>query len=151
MKLSDLKPTPGAVRKRRRVGRGIATGQGKTCGRGQKGQRARGRVPVGFEGGQTPLYQRIPKQPGRTNKAMNIGIFRRRYAVVNVGQLARFAPGADISPEILKEAGVVKDLKDGLKVLGEGDLDRALTVRAHAFSASAREKIEKAGGTVEVI
>jgi large subunit ribosomal protein L15 len=152
MKLSDLRPGPGAVRKRRRrVGRGISAGQGRTCGRGQKGQRARGSVALGFEGGQTPLYQRIPKQRGRTNKAMNIGLFRRQYAVLNVGELARFEAGTDITPELLKERGVVRNLKDGLKILGDGELDRALTVRAHAFSASAREKIEKAGGIAEVI
>ena len=151
MKLADLRPAPGAVRKRRRVGRGISAGQGKTCGRGQKGQRARGRVPLGFEGGQTPLYRRIPKRRGQSNKAMNIGIFRRRRAVLNVGQLARFDAGTEVTPDLLKEEGIVKNLRDGLKILGEGELDKALTVRAHAFSASAREKIEKAGGTAEVI
>jgi large subunit ribosomal protein L15 len=152
MKLSDLRPGRSAGRKhRRRVGRGHSAGQGKTCGRGQKGQRARGRIPLGFEGGQTPLYQRVPKQRGRTNKAMNIGLFRRQYAVLNVGELARFEAGTDITPELLKERGVVRNLKDGLKILGDGELDRALTVRAHAFSASAREKIEKAGGIAEVI
>jgi large subunit ribosomal protein L15 len=108
-------------------------------------------VARGFEGGQTPLHRRIPKLRGQSNQAMNIGMFRRRVAVVNVGQLARFEAGAEVTPEALKAAGVVKKLRHGLKVLGEGDLDVSLTVRAHAFSAAARQKIEAAGGTAEVI
>lgn len=151
MRLSDLRPAPGARRKKRRVGRGISAGQGKTCGRGQKGQKARGRVARGFEGGQTPLHRRIPKLRGQSNKAMNIGMFRREQAVVNVGRLSRFEEGAEVTPETLKAAGMVKKLGDGLKVLGGGELGVSLQVKAHAFSASAREKIEAAGGSVEVI
>lgn len=150
MDLSDVKGTVNN-RRRRRVGRGHGSGRGKTSGRGQKGQRARTTVPRGFQGGQTPLYMRLPTLRGISNKAHNIGIFRKRYATVNVGQLARFEADTEVTPELLKQAGLVKKLRDGLKVLGEGDLDRALTVRAHAFSASAREKVERAGGVVEVI
>lgn len=150
MDLSDFK---GARRnkRRKRVGRGHGAGSGKTSGRGMKGQRARTTVPRGFQGGQTPLYMRLPTLRGISNKAHNIGIFRKRHATINVGQLARFEPDTEVTPELLQQVGLVKKLHDGLKVLGEGDLDRALTVRAHAFSATAREKVERAGGVAEVI
>lgn len=147
MKLHELKPAPGSRKARRRVGRGIGSGLGKTSGRGQKGQGARaggGKGP-GFEGGQTPIYMRLPRR-GFNNKA-----FAVRYAVVNVGRLAQFEKGETVTPERLVEAGIVKDLKDGVKILGDGELGVALTVRAHRFSKSAIEKIEAAGGKAEVI
>lgn len=147
MKLHELKPAPGSRKARRRVGRGIGSGLGKTSGRGHKGQGARaggGKGP-GFEGGQTPIYMRLPRR-GFNNKA-----FAVRYAVVNVGRLAQFEKGETVTPERLVEAGIVKDLKDGVKILGDGELGVALTVRAHRFSKSAIKKIEAAGGKAEVI
>jgi len=147
MKLSDVTPGPGARRKRRRVGRGIAAGQGKTCGRGQKGQKSRGNVRPGFEGGQTPLYRRLPKLRGQTNRAMNIGIHRKHYAVVNVGQLERFDANAEVTPESLRAAGLVKGRRHGVRILGGGQLSKPLAVSAQGFSASAEEKIKAAGGT----
>ena len=151
MRVNELEPDPGAVTRRKRVGRGHAAGQGKTCGRGQKGQKARGQSKRGFEGGQNPIYKRVPKLRGQSNKAMNTGIFRKRMAIVNVGQLEEWEDGATITPRILLERGFVRDLADGLKVLGQGDLSKKLTVSAHAFSASAKAKVEAAGGRVEVI
>ncbi len=152
MDLSDLRPNPEAKKRRKRVGRGIAAGQGKTAGRGEKGQKHRSKVSPGFEGGQTPLYRRIPMRRGVSSSGHNIGIFRSEYAVVNVGTLAeRFEADEEITPERLLEEGVIGKLLDGLKVLGDGEIDKPLNVRAHAFSASARAKIEGADGTVEVI
>ena len=151
MRLHELQADPGAVRRRKRVGRGHAAGQGKTCGRGQKGQKARGTPKRGFEGGQNPIYKRVPKLRGQSNKAMNIGIFRKKTAIVNVEQLEQWDDGATITPQILLERGLVKNIADGLKVLGRGDLTKKLTISAHAFSASARAKVEAAGGRVEVI
>ncbi len=151
MNLSDLKPNKARQKTRKRKGRGIAGGQGKTSGRGQGGQKQRFSIKRGFEGGQTPLYRRIPKLRGQTNKAHNIGIFRKEYAVVNIGQLERFPEGTEVTPEVMLASGVVGKLRDGLKILGEGELGHELAVKAHAFSKSAREKIEAAGGTVEVI
>lgn len=132
MKLHELKPAPGSRRPRKRVGRGIAAGQGKTAGRGTKGQKARagGGVRPGFEGGQNPLYRRLPKR-GFTNPN------RKEYAVINVKDLNRFDEGTVVTPELLKEKGIVKNLKDGLKVLGDGDLSVKLTVKAHKFSRTA--------------
>ncbi len=146
MKLHELKPAPGSRRPRKRVGRGIAAGQGKTAGRGTKGQKARagGGVRPGFEGGQNPLYRRLPKR-GFTNPT------RKEYAVINVEDLNRFDEGTVVTPELLKEQGVVKNLKDGLKVLGDGDLSVKLTVKAHKFSRTAEEKIAAAGGATEVL
>src|SRR5690606_30870977 len=147
MNLHELKPAPGGRKARRRVGRGIGSGLGKPSGRGHRGQGARaggGKGP-GFEGGQTPIYMRLPRR-GFNNKA-----FAVRYAVVNVGRLAQFEKGETVTPERLVEAGIVKDLKDGVKILGDGELGVALTVRAHRFSKSAIEKIEAAGGKAEVI
>jgi large subunit ribosomal protein L15 len=146
MKLHELKPAPGSRRPRKRVGRGIAAGQGKTAGRGTKGQKARagGGVRPGFEGGQNPLYRRLPKR-GFTNPN------RKEYAVINVEDLNRFDEGTVVTPELLKEKGVVKNLKDGLKVLGDGDLKVKLTVKAHKFSRTAEEKIAAAGGATEVL
>ena len=144
--LNDLKPAHGANRKTKRVGRGIGSGHGKTAARGYKGQLSRSGTSVrpGFEGGQMPLHRRLPKR-GFTN------IFRKEYAVVNLEQLASFEAGAQVDPQILKEKGIVRGLKDGLKILGDGELKNAIKVRAHKFSKSAVEKIEKAGGTIEVI
>jgi len=146
MKLHELKPAPGSRRPRKRVGRGIAAGQGKTAGRGTKGQKARagGGVRPGFEGGQNPLYRRLPKR-GFTNPN------RKEYAVINVKDLNRFDEGTVVMPELLKEKGIVKNLKDGLKVLGDGDLSVKLTVKAHKFSRTAEEKIAAAGGATEVL
>ena len=135
MKLHELQPDPGAVRRRKRVGRGHAAGQGKTCGRGQKGQKARYQTKRGFEGGQNPIYKRLPKVRGQSNKAMNIGIFRTRMAIVNVGQLEQWEDGATITPEDLLARGLVDEVEDGVKVLGQGDLTKRLTISAHAFSA----------------
>ena len=145
MQLHDLKPSPGAHRRPRRVGRGTGSGRGKTSGRGQKGQNARSEgFRLGFEGGQMPFAQRIPKLPGFKNR------FKKVYAVVNVSKLSRFADGARVDGDALLEAGLIRQ---GLmiKVLGTGGLKRKLTVEAHAFSSSAREAIEKAGGTATVI
>lgn len=152
MDLSDLQPNEGARKKSKRVGRGIAAGQGKTAGRGEKGQKHRYSVPPGFEGGQTPLYRRIPKLRGVTSSAHNIGMFRKEFAIVNVGSLAeRFDADAEVTPETLLDSGLISKVLDGVKILGDGEIDKSLTVRAHAFSASAKEKIEAADGTVEVI
>ncbi len=144
--LNKLNPAKGANRKNKRVGRGIGTGHGKTAARGYKGQLSRSGTSVraGFEGGQMPLHRRLPKR-GFTN------IFRKEYSIVNLGQLAAFEAGALIDPAVLKDKGIVKGMKDGLKILGDGDLKVAVTVRAHRFSKAAVEKIQKAGGTIEVI
>lgn len=144
MKLHELKPAPGARTNRHRVGRGIGSGSGKTSGRGHKGQKARSRVRPGFEGGQTPIYRRLPKR-GFHNPG------RKEYAIINLHQLNQFAEGTEITPALLKERRFVSNLKDGLKVLGEGELNVKLTVKAHKFSKTAKEKIEAVGGTTEVI
>jgi len=143
IKVHDLKPAPGSKRPKRRVGRGIAGKGGKTAGRGMKGQGARDTIKPGFEGGQLPLKQRIPKLKGFKNP------FRVEYVVVNLDTLSDFE-GDQVNPETLRAKGLVH--KHGLvKVLGRGELTRKLTVKAHAFSASARQAIESAGGSVEVI
>jgi large subunit ribosomal protein L15 len=145
MKLHELKPSEGAKHKRRRVGRGISAGQGKTAGRGTKGQRSRtGRgIKAYFEGGQLPLVRRLPHTRGFTN------IFRVEFQVVNLGTLNdKFNAGAEITPEALVERGLVSK-SDHVKVLGTGELSKALKIKAHAFSESAKEKISKAGGTAE--
>ena len=143
MKVHELQPPNGAHRGRRRVGRGIGGKGGKTAGRGTKGQKARNKVPVGFEGGQLPLQQRVPKLKGFKNP------FRVEYNAVNLDVLEAF-DGDDITPETLRSRGLVH--KHGLvKVLGRGELTRKVTVRAHAFSASAERAITDAGGTVEVL
>lgn len=146
MKLNDLSPAVGSVKEAKRKGRGIGTGNGKTGGRGHKGQNARsgGGVRPGFEGGQMPLHLRLPKR-GFTN------IFRTRYAVVNVSDLNRFEDGAVVGLKEMMEAGLVSKLFDGVKVLGNGELEKKITVKATAFSASAKEKIQAKGGSVEVI
>jgi len=145
MQLHDLKPAAGAHRKARRIGRGTGSGRGKTSGRGQKGQNARSEgFRIGFEGGQMPLSQRLPKLPGFKNP------FKRIYTVVNLSKLSRFPAGSTVDAASLAEAGLVRAGLD-VKVLGTGSLDRKLTVVAHAFSSSAREAIEARGGTVTVI
>lgn len=146
MRLHDLRPAPGSVKEPKRKGRGTATGQGKTAGRGEKGQgkRSGGGVRPGFEGGQMPLHRRLPKR-GFTN------IFAVEYAEVNIETLNRFENGTEITPELLKETKVVKNLMDGVKILGNGELTKSLTVKANKFTKSAIEKIEAAGGKVEVI
>lgn len=146
MKLYELKPNEGARRKRKRVGRGLGSGNGKTAGRGQKGQNSRsgGGVAIGFEGGQTPFYKRMPKR-GFTN------FNRKEYAIVNIKDLNRFEDGAVVDFAALKEAGLLKKPLDGLKILGEGKLEKKLTVRAEKCSKTAKAAIEEAGGTVEVL
>ena len=146
MKLHELQPVEGARKDGFRLGRGQGSGNGKTAGKGHKGQKARsgGMNKLGFEGGQTPLARRLPKR-GFTN------INRKEYAIINLTQLNNFEDGAVITPELLKEMGLVKNMKNGLKVLGEGELDKKLTVKANKVSKSALAAIEKAGGTVEVI
>lgn len=152
MHLGDLRPAQGAKKRRKRVGRGMGSGHGKTSTRGMKGQKARYSVRPGFEGGQTPLYRRLRKRRGIGKSARNLGIFRRNYAEVNVGRLEdRFDAGTVVTPELLRQQGMVRGAIDGLRVLGQGQLAKALTIRAHHFSASARAKIEAAGGTAEVI
>lgn len=146
MKLHELQYTEGARKTRKRVGRGTSSGTGKTAGRGQKGQGARsggGKKP-GFEGGQTPLFMRLPKR-GFTN------INKLEYAIVNLDQLNTFEAGAVVCPKALKEAGLIKKELDGVKVLGNGTLEKAITVKAHKFSKSALAAIEAAGGKTEVI
>jgi large subunit ribosomal protein L15 len=144
MKLHHLKPAPGAKTRKTRVGRGEGGRRGKTAGRGTKGQKARGTVRPGFEGGQMPLQRRMPKLKGFKNRNKEI------FAVLNVERLNGFEAGTSITPELLRAEGLVKH-RGRIKVLGEGDLDRALTVHAHAFSLGAVEKIKAAGGSVEVV
>ena len=147
MKLHELKAVPGATKAPKRKGRGTATGQGTTAGRGMNGQNSRsgGGVRPGFEGGQMPLYRRIPKR-GFTN------IWRTEYSILNVDDLNRFEAGAVVTPDMLKEAGLVKQMKNGgIKILGNGELEKNITIQAHKFSKSAIEKIESAGGKAEVI
>lgn len=146
MQLHNLQPAEGASRRPYRKGRGAGSGNGKTAGRGHKGQWARsgGGVRPGFEGGQMPLARRLPKR-GFHN------IFGTTYATVNVSALDRFEDGSEVTVETLVAAGLIKDVQDGIKVLGNGELTKKLTVKAAAFSASAKEKIEKAGGKAEVV
>jgi large subunit ribosomal protein L15 len=145
VQLHDLKPAKGAHRRPDRIGRGTGSGRGKTSGRGQKGQNARSEgFRVGFEGGQMPLAQRIPKLPGFKNP------FHRNFSVVNLSKLSRFKDGAKVDPDVLLEAGLVHQGME-IKILGTGKLKRKLTVEAHFFSVSAREAIEKSGGSVKVL
>ncbi|MCL2088111.1 MAG: 50S ribosomal protein L15 [Oscillospiraceae bacterium] len=146
MKLHELSPAPGSVKERKRKGRGIGSGMGKTASKGHKGQNARsgGGVRPGFEGGQMPLTRRVPKR-GFVN------IFAKEYAIVNLSALDRFEEGAVIDAAVLKEAGIIKKVKDGVKILGNGDVTKKFTVKVTQISASAKEKIEKAGGTAEII
>lgn len=146
MKLHELKANPGARSTRKRVGRGHGSGLGKTSGKGHKGQNARsgGGVAPGFEGGQTPIYRRLPKR-GFTN------FTRKEYVGVNLELLNRFEDGMEVTPEILAETGLVKKQLNGIKILGEGKLEKKLVVKAHKFSKTAKEAIEQAGGSAEVI
>jgi large subunit ribosomal protein L15 len=146
LSINTLKPASGANRKSKRVGRGMGSGHGKTATRGYNGQlsRAGASIRPGFEGGQMPLYRRLPKR-GFHN------IFRIEYVAVNLEKLAVFAADAKVDPEAMRELGLVKNLREGIKILGGGELKHAIHVRAHKFSKSAIEKIEKAGGTIEVI
>ncbi|WP_035119594.1 50S ribosomal protein L15 [Cohnella panacarvi] len=147
MKLHELAPNAGATSTRKRVGRGAGSGLGKTSGRGHKGQNARsgGGVRPGFEGGQNPLYRRVPK------RGFNNDRFAYDFAIVNLNQLNRFAAGTEVTPELLLSEGILKNAKDGIKILGNGELNVGLTVKAHKFSQSAIEKIQAAGGKTEVI
>lgn len=146
MKLHELKPAEGSRKVRNRVGRGIGSGNGKTAGKGHKGQNARsgGGVRLGFEGGQTPLFRRLPKR-GFTN------INRKEFTIVNLSTLNRFEDGTEVTPELLLETGVISKLNDSVKILASGAVEKKLTVKAHKFSSSAKEAIEAAGGSVEVI
>ena len=146
IELHELKPSPGSTRNRRRRGIGPGSGLGKTAGRGSKGQKSRSgaRAKRGFEGGQMPLHRRLPKR-GFTN------IFRKQIVVVNVGQLQVFSAGSSVSPDVLVKQGIIKKVKDGVKILGRGEVSKALKVSAHSFSQSARDKISRAGGAVEEI
>ncbi len=147
MKLDELMQNAGARKERRRVGRGMGSGLGKTSGKGEKGQKARSGVsiPATFEGGQLPLYRRLPKR-GFSNAQ-----FKIKYAIINVCDLNRFDDGAVVTPEILHDAGLLKNQLDGVKVLGNGTLEKKLTIKAHKFSKEAVNKIEKSGSTLEVI
>lgn len=146
MKLHELSPAAGSRQERKRVGRGTSSGMGKTSGRGHKGQNSRsgGGVRPGFEGGQNPLYRRLPKR-GFTNPT------RKEYAIVNIEDLNNFAADTEVTPEFLFENGIVKNAKSGIKILGNGEVTVKLTVKANKFSQSAVEKIEAAGGKIEVI
>ncbi len=145
MNLSELSPSPGSTHRIKRIGRGIGSGHGKTCGRGTKGNKARDTIPAGFEGGQTPLHRRLPQRRGFTSP------FKKHFAVVNISALERFEAGALVTPEILLEKRVIADIKDGLKILGNGQLTKKLSVSAHHFSKSAQSQIEALGGTVELL
>ena len=147
MKLHELRPSEGAFKASKRLGRGVGSGTGKTSGKGHKGQNARsgGGVRPGFEGGQLPLFRRLPKR-GFSN-----AMFKKEYATINVSDLEKFEEGAVVTPEILKEMGILKKQLAGVKVLGNGELTKKLTVKAHKFSNSAIEKIEAKGGKAEVI
>ena len=146
MSLDSLKPAPGALKTKKRIGRGPGSGSGKTAGRGSKGAKSRSGYSrrYGFEGGQMPLIRRLPKR-GFTNK------FAKELATVNVRDLDRFAEGTVVTPELLQTTGLVRKLGDGVKVLGDGELKKNLVVQAHRFSATARSKIEAAGGRAEVL
>ena len=146
MKVHDLSPLEGARKKRKRVGRGPGSGHGKTSCRGHKGQKSRsgGGVSPGFEGGQMPLQRRLPKR-GFTN------IFKKHYVLINVRDLERFAPNTDLDTEALRKAGLLKKVKDGVKLLGEGEISHPVTIKVHKVSKVAKEKIEAAGGKVEII
>lgn len=147
MQLHDLKPSPGSRQKPTRKGQGVGSGLGKTAGKGHKGQKARsgGGVRPGFEGGQQPLQRRLPKR-GFTNAP-----FKKEYAIVNLSDLNRFEAGTVVTPELLIEQKVIKKLRDGVKLLAKGEIEKALTVKLHGVSEAAAEKIKAAGGQVEVV
>ena len=145
MQLHDLRPAPGSTRRRKVVGRGPGSGHGKTSTRGNNGNKQRGQVNPNFEGGQTPLHRRLPQLRGF--KAIN----KKYYAVVNLSDLEPFESGEVVTPELLVERGVLRDVRDGVKILGDGELTKKLTVHAQKFSKSAVEKLQKAGGAAEVL
>ena len=148
MKLHELQPAAGSTKDVKRIGRGHGSGQGKTAGKGHKGQKARsgGSIRPGFEGGQMPLQRRIPK------RGFNNSVFAKEYAVVNVSELEkRFNSGEEVNAQTLMERGAINEVLDGVKILGNGELTKSLTVKAVKFSAAAQEKIEKAGGKAEVV
>ena len=152
MNLTDLKPAPGSTHRRKRVGRGPGSGHGKTSGNGHKGDKARGNTKPGFEGGQTPTHRRLPQMRG--TRGHNAGQTRPKsleYAIVNLSVLERFEDGTTITPEFLIEQGITGAIKNRVKILGDGDLTKKLTVHAHQFSKSAQEKITALGGTVETL
>jgi large subunit ribosomal protein L15 len=146
MELHNLKPTPGSTHSKKRLGRGVGSGTGKTAGKGHKGQNARsgGGTRPGFEGGQTPWFKRIPKR-GFTNR------FRKEFAIVNVSELNKYDEGTVVTPELLLQDKIIRKYLDGVKVLGNGTLEKKLTVQANKFTGAAVAKIEAAGGTTEVI
>lgn len=147
MRLENLKPAPGTRKNRKRVGRGNGSGHGTYSGRGAKGQKARAGFGIrpGFEGGQLPMIKRLPRQRGFTN------IFRTEYSVVPVGSLNVFTPGSEVTPEEMLNTGLVRSMKNPVKILAQGEINHPLTVKAHRFSAAAREKIEAAGGKAEEV
>ncbi len=147
MRIDELKPAEGSNKKTRRVGRGVGSGRGKTAGKGHKGQKARtgGATGRGFEGGQMPMQRRLPKRGFRNAP------FSREFAILNLKDLSKISDLDVITPEVLHERGIVKDLRDGLKILGNGEISRPLTVKANAFSSSALKKIASAGGKTEVV
>jgi large subunit ribosomal protein L15 len=145
MNLTDLQPSEGSTHRKKRIGRGIGSGWGKTCGKGTKGDKARGHVRPGFEGGQTPLHRRLPHFRGFTQP------FKKEWQIINIGELEKFDAGTEITPEFLLEKHVIGEFKDGVKILGKGDFTKKLTVQAHSFSKSAEEKIIALGGKVEKI
>lgn len=146
MKLHEMSVVPGSTKKRTRIGRGLGSGNGKTAGKGMKGQNSRsgGGTRPGFEGGQMPLYRLLPKR-GFKN------VFAKQYAEINVSVLNRFENGVTVDPVALVEAGILKNVRDGIRILGNGDLEKSLTVQAQGFTKSAQQKIEAAGGKVEAI
>lgn len=146
MRIHDLKPPKGSKKESKRKGRGIGSGLGKTAGKGHKGQNARsgGGVKPGFEGGQMPLQRRLPKR-GFTN------IFKKKFVIINISDLNKFDEGTEVTPEVLLETGVIDNTGDGIKILGDGELEKPLTVKANKFSKAAVEKIEAAGGKAEVV
>jgi len=145
MNLTDLRPNEGSTHRRKRIGRGPGSGYGKTSGKGHKGDKARGNTKPGFEGGQTPTHRRLPQKRGFTP------LFKKHFAIVNLGDLERFEAGTVITPEFLVANRVIGDVKDGVKILGDGELTKKLTVSANHFSKSAQDKIAALGGTVQVI
>ena len=152
--IHNMHPTEGSTHRRKIVGRGIGSGHGKTATRGHKGNKARGQINPNFEGGQTPLHRRLPQLRGTASRNPRgfKPYHKTEYALVNVGELdAQFDAGSEISPEVLMSRGFLRNLHDGLKILGDGDVSKSFTVRAHKFSQSAQEKLQAAGGTIEIL
>jgi large subunit ribosomal protein L15 len=155
VKLDDLKPAPGAHKDRKKIGRGPGSGHGVRSGKGNKGDKARGSSKLGFEGGQTPLHRRLPKQrgvgTGLTARGFNTGRYKTQYVIVNLSRLETFEAGTVITPEFLVENRVIKDTTKNVKILGDGEVTKAFTIRAHKFSENAKAAIEAKGGTAELI